>query len=321
MATPTASGVPSCTSCEPRGTGARPGRPVDDEDRWRDPPFDAVVLAGGAAARLGGADKPGLDLDGRPLLAHVLDAVAAAPRRVVVGPPRDLRGRSVVLPRITAGRRSGRGLGGRHRAHERAIGCGARRRSAVDRPSRGSPARRARGRQVEAAILVDRDGRLNPLAAAWRRSTLLAALAEPPERSGHAPAARWGAPSADHGRGRLELGLRHPGRPRPGPDLVRRRPTTGRILARANVLADWVAQLTAALDLDAGTVDTTLVLDVAREAAHGVARPAAPLTTFLIGLSAGSRGGGQAEVEHAAGIARRLVAEHASAAPPRPPTG
>jgi hypothetical protein len=68
-----------------------------------------------------------------------------------------------------------------------------------------------------------------------------------------------------------------------------------------NVLADWVAQLTAALDLDAGAVDTTLVLDVAREAAHGVARPAAPLTTFLIGLSAGSRGGGPAEVEHAAG--------------------
>jgi Domain of unknown function (DUF6457) len=88
-----------------------------------------------------------------------------------------------------------------------------------------------------------------------------------------------------------------------------------------NVLADWVAQLTAALDLDAGTVDTTLVLDVAREAAHGVARPAAPLTTFLIGLSAGSRGGGQAEVEHAAGIARRLFAEHASAAPPRAADG
>jgi hypothetical protein len=88
-----------------------------------------------------------------------------------------------------------------------------------------------------------------------------------------------------------------------------------------NVLADWVAQLTAALDLDAGAVDTTLVLDVAREAAHGVARPAAPLTTFLIGLSAGSRGGGPAEVEHAAGIARRLAAEHASAAPPRAAEG
>ena len=82
-----------------------------------------------------------------------------------------------------------------------------------------------------------------------------------------------------------------------------------------DVLADWIAQLAAALDLDAGAVDTTLVLDVAREAAHGVARPAAPLTTFLIGLSAGTRGGSQAAVEHAAGIARRLATEHASASP------
>jgi hypothetical protein len=84
-----------------------------------------------------------------------------------------------------------------------------------------------------------------------------------------------------------------------------------------DALAEWVAQLTAALDLDAGSVDTTLVLDVAREAAHSVARPAAPLTTFLIGLSAGSRGGSQAAVERAAGIARRLATEHASDTPPQ----
>ena len=67
-----------------------------------------------------------------------------------------------------------------------------------------------------------------------------------------------------------------------------------------DVLAEWVAQLTAALELDAGAVDTTLVLDVAREAAHSVARPAAPLTTFLIGLSAGRLGGSHAAVEQAA---------------------
>lgn len=32
---------------------------------------------------------------------------------------------------------------------------------------------------------------------------------------------------------------------------------------------------------------TTLVLDLARDVAHGVARPAAPLTAFLVGLAAG----------------------------------
>ena len=83
-----------------------------------------------------------------------------------------------------------------------------------------------------------------------------------------------------------------------------------------DVLADWVARLAAALDLDADAVDTTLVLDVARDAARGVARPAAPLTTFLIGLAAGRGGGGEEAVERAAGIARRLATEYGPAASP-----
>jgi molybdopterin-guanine dinucleotide biosynthesis protein A len=47
----------------------------------------AVVLAGGRAARLGGQAKPQLIVGGRPILATVLDAVADAERRIVVGPP------------------------------------------------------------------------------------------------------------------------------------------------------------------------------------------------------------------------------------------
>ena len=38
----------------------------------------AVVLAGGRAARLGGADKPALVVGGQPLLATVLSAATAA---------------------------------------------------------------------------------------------------------------------------------------------------------------------------------------------------------------------------------------------------
>lgn len=52
------------------------------------PPYDAIVLAGGAASRLGGADKPALRVGGRRLLDRVLDAVADAGTVVVVGPPR-----------------------------------------------------------------------------------------------------------------------------------------------------------------------------------------------------------------------------------------
>jgi molybdopterin-guanine dinucleotide biosynthesis protein A len=51
------------------------------------PPFTAVVLAGGKAARLGGQAKPQLLVGGRPILAAVLDAVVDAERRIVVGPP------------------------------------------------------------------------------------------------------------------------------------------------------------------------------------------------------------------------------------------
>ncbi len=48
--------------------------------------YAAVVLAGGAAARMDGRPKPVLTVHGRTLLDRVLDAVADAAPRVVVGP-------------------------------------------------------------------------------------------------------------------------------------------------------------------------------------------------------------------------------------------
>ena len=48
--------------------------------------FDAVVLAGGRAQRLG-VPKPGVTLAGRTLLDHALTATRGARRTVVVGPP------------------------------------------------------------------------------------------------------------------------------------------------------------------------------------------------------------------------------------------
>lgn len=51
------------------------------------PDFDAVVLAGGTARRLGGVSKPDVELAGRRLLDHALDAASGARRVVVVAPP------------------------------------------------------------------------------------------------------------------------------------------------------------------------------------------------------------------------------------------
>src|SRR3954449_8844914 len=62
------------------------------------PPYTAVVLAGGKAARLGGQAKPQLEVGGRPMLATVLAAVADASARVVVGPAQPVPG-GVVLVR------------------------------------------------------------------------------------------------------------------------------------------------------------------------------------------------------------------------------
>jgi hypothetical protein len=76
-----------------------------------------------------------------------------------------------------------------------------------------------------------------------------------------------------------------------------------------NPLATWLADLCEALELDPTVVDRDLVLDLARDAAHGVARPAAPLTTFLVGLAAGMRGGGAEQIRAAAETATRLAVQ------------
>ncbi|HLU74900.1 MAG TPA: NTP transferase domain-containing protein [Nonomuraea sp.] len=54
--------------------------------------FDAVILAGGRAQRLGGVDKPGLEVGGTTMIANVAAAAREAARVIIVGPPRDIPG-------------------------------------------------------------------------------------------------------------------------------------------------------------------------------------------------------------------------------------
>lgn len=65
-------------------------------------------------------------------------------------------------------------------------------------------------------------------------------------------------------------------------------------------LHDWIDELCDALDLEA-EFDEALVLDVAREAAHRVERPAAPVSTFLLGYAAALAGGSLQSTEELAG--------------------
>ena len=71
-------------------------------------------------------------------------------------------------------------------------------------------------------------------------------------------------------------------------------------------LQEWVAVVQLDLDIELD-LDLDEVLDLARDAAHEIARPAAPLTTFLVGYAAAQRGGGREAITAATDAVRRLI--------------
>ncbi|MCY9782587.1 DUF6457 domain-containing protein [Nocardiopsis sp. EMB25] len=76
-------------------------------------------------------------------------------------------------------------------------------------------------------------------------------------------------------------------------------------------LVEWAELVRAELDLTGDDpvdkADVDRVLDLARDAAHSVARPAAPLTTYLLGIAVG-RG---ADPDAAAAALSRLASAQA----------
>ena len=55
-----------------------------------------------------------------------------------------------------------------------------------------------------------------------------------------------------------------------------------------STLDQWTVAVCADLGLDPGAAaDLRAVLDLTRDVAHGVARPAAPLTAYLVGVAVG----------------------------------
>jgi hypothetical protein len=54
-----------------------------------------------------------------------------------------------------------------------------------------------------------------------------------------------------------------------------------------STLDEWTEALCTELGLDLKDVDQKTVLDLARVAAHTVDRPAAPLTTYVLGIAVG----------------------------------
>jgi hypothetical protein len=71
-------------------------------------------------------------------------------------------------------------------------------------------------------------------------------------------------------------------------------------------LERWWAALTEALGLEDVPAGRDAILGLAGKAAHTVVRPAAPITTFLVGYAAGRAGGSAEDV--AAAIERARAA-------------
>ncbi len=80
-------------------------------------------------------------------------------------------------------------------------------------------------------------------------------------------------------------------------------------------LDTWLAALGQSLEVDVSALDVQAVLDLAGDAAHSVVRPAAPLTTFVVGLAIGAG----AEPEWAFGVAEQLAQHWPATAGPDGP--
>ncbi|MFB8385669.1 DUF6457 domain-containing protein [Microbacterium sp. NPDC055910] len=74
-------------------------------------------------------------------------------------------------------------------------------------------------------------------------------------------------------------------------------------------LDDWATALRAQFDLAPEDLPIALILDLARDVAVGVARPAAPFSAFVAGLVAGRAGGSPADTRAAVETITALAAD------------
>lgn len=72
-------------------------------------------------------------------------------------------------------------------------------------------------------------------------------------------------------------------------------------------LDDWAGVLRERFGLAAEDVPVGLILDLARDVANGVARPAAPFSAFVAGLVAGRAGGSPDDVRAAVAAITELA--------------
>lgn len=284
-----------------------------------EPPFDAVVLAGGRGSRLGGVTKADLVVGGERLLDRVLAAAADAATRVVVGAV-EVPGDVVLTCEDPPGTGPAAGLV----AGLAAIASPAAWTLvlACDLPGADAAVPALLGvlpgvaSDRDGVCLATPDGQPQWLLGAYRSERLRAAasaygdprnrsvrgmlrglaLATVPDPSGVGDDLdTW----ADHARWTARLGkMAAMSEERPAEDRAQWQPFVDRVCA--------------ALGLDPARVDIDAILDMTREIAHAGARPMAPVSAYLLGLAVGRQPQTSPE------FLRRVVEDAATAAPVPP---
>lgn len=285
--------------------------------------FNAVILAGGRATRLGGMPKPSLTYDGATLLSHALDAARGAVATVVVGPDPGTLPPGVLTAReepVFAGPAAAIAAGLAALADRGAapwtlvLACD------MPHASRGVQALLAAliaTPKTEGAMAVSPDGRKQPLLGIYSTRAMEREVALASEGGGltnssvfrllarlkvmAVPVPSGSTDDVDTWADAAVLGID--------------KQQEAVVKSQEETLEEWCRMLLQAFELEGVEVDVNEVLAVAGVAAHSVVRPAAPLTTFIAGYAAGmARGIGQANddaaMSAALGLARQVAKQY-----------
>ena len=254
--------------------------------------WTAIVLAGGRGRRLGGADKAGLAVGGMPTLDHLLVDLPDHVPVIVSGSSRPTaRPVSFVLEQPPDGGPVAGIAAALAEVRTPVVVV-----LATDMPWAGRLATRLAGefdaRVAEALVPTDATGRRQPMCSVLATDALRRAIDRLGGARGQSMSALLTELSVqERPLDRLERSwmddIDTPA------DLSRARQVAeDRRVGSASThphqgghaMDEWIDAVRLELDLDS-SVDIDVILDVARVAAHNVARPAAPVTTFLLGIA------------------------------------
>lgn len=248
----------------------------------------AIIVAGGAARRLGGVAKPWLDVRGIPIIDHVISAALPHVQRVVVvgTPPTDWPIPDRVLVTVEDPPGGGPVVGirtGLHLvddAHEVLLLAG-------DAPFVEHVLMRLLLHPMRGdGVAAEHDGHVQFLCARIVRSALQRALSE----AGASMHSVFDHLQIDT----IEAEVR---------DADTWEDVAGLRAKNGAIVSDnaWLDEVAAMVGTDT-TIDIDAVLALARDVAHNVERKNAPLSAYYLGFAAAARGLNQAQIAELAAI-------------------